>query len=123
MLTHVLPLLILTQWHRLRWGQADDIKIERFEGRNLVSLAISGAATTRNFAKAAPYLQDAAAAEKNVVINFARTRQIDARFIGLLLVLQKRLKEQQRRMQPHISASPRQAAVPPEWIYLFALNL
>ena len=60
---------------------------------------------------------------KNVVINLAGTRRIDARFIGSLLVLHKRLKEQQLRMQLTVSAPPRQTAVPPEWIYLFALNV
>ena len=109
MVTHVLPLVILTQWHRLLWGQTDDIEIQRFEGPNLVSLTISGAATTWNFEKAAPYLLNAAAADKNVVINFAKTRQIDARFIGLLLMLQKRLKEQRAADAPHVRASPAQA--------------
>jgi N-acetylglucosaminyldiphosphoundecaprenol N-acetyl-beta-D-mannosaminyltransferase len=99
LLTHVIPLLILAQWHRLQWHGPDDLEIERSEGNQQVSLAISGLATTENFEKAAPYLQHAAAAKKNVVIDLARTRRIDARFIGLLLVLQKRLKEQQRNMQ------------------------
>ena len=36
--------------------------------------------------------KDAVAAAKDVVINFAGTRLIDARFIGLLLMLNKQLK-------------------------------
>ena len=114
MLTQIIPLLALRQWHRLRWGRTSDLKIERSEGHHLVSLAISGVATTRNLQKAAPYLQHAASAEKNVVINLAGTRQIDARFIGSLLVLNKRLKEQQRRMQ--LTSVPRSVA------RLFRLN-
>ena len=51
MLTHVIPLLIVQQWHRLRWGQVDDIKIDRSEGQNSVSLVISGAATSQNLPK------------------------------------------------------------------------
>ena len=99
MLTHVIPLLALTQWHRLSSREQDDFKIERSEGRDVIALSISGVATTRNFRKAAHYLREAGSAEKNVVIDLAKTRQIDARFIGLLLVLQKRLKEKRRRMR------------------------
>ena len=99
MLTHVIPLLALAQWHRLSFREQDDFKIERSEGRDVIALSISGVATTRNFRKAAHYLREAGSAEKNVVIDLAKTRQIDARFIGLLLVLQKRLKEKRRRMR------------------------
>ena len=56
-------------------------------------------------------------------LDLAKTRQIDARFIGLLLVLQKRLKEKRRRMRLTSVTRSGQTAVPPEWIYLFALNL
>ena len=103
--THVLPLIVLRQWHRLQWGRADDLTIKRSEGRDWVALGISGIATTRNLEKAAPYLQEAAAANKDVFINFAGTRHIDARFIGALLVLHKRLKEQRRKLS--LTAVPR----------------
>ena len=114
MLTHVIPLLIVQQWHRLRWGQVDDIKIDRSEGQNSVSLVISGAATSQNLPKLVSYLQDAASAKKKVVINLAGTRRIDAHFIGSLLVLHKRLKKQQLRMQ--LTAVPRSVKL------LFRLN-
>ena len=101
----MLPLIVLRQWHRLQWGRADDLTIKRSEGRDWVALGISGIATTRNLEKAAPYLQEAAAANKDVFINFAGTRHIDARFIGALLVLHKRLKEQRRKLS--LTAVPR----------------
>ena len=41
-----------------------------------------------------PYFEKAVAASKNVVINFTDTRQIDARFLGLILMLNKQLKKQ-----------------------------
>ena len=47
---------------------------------------------------ALPYFQDAAAAAKDIVINFTDTRLIDARFLGLLLMLNKQLKRRQRRL-------------------------
>ena len=90
----------------------------------MIALSISGVATTRNFRKAAHDLREAGSvAEKNVVIDLAKTRQIDARFIGLLLVLQQRLNGSSGGCALHICDFPGQTAVPPEWIYLFALNL
>jgi N-acetylglucosaminyldiphosphoundecaprenol N-acetyl-beta-D-mannosaminyltransferase len=114
MLTSVIPLIAMSQWHRLRWHRAPDIKIERSDAHDCVTLALSGVATTKNLEKAAPYLDDAASAAKDLVINFAGTRQIDTRFIGQLLVLGKRLKEQGRRMQL--------IAVPNPIARLFRLN-
>jgi N-acetylglucosaminyldiphosphoundecaprenol N-acetyl-beta-D-mannosaminyltransferase len=103
--THVLPLIVLSQWHRLRWGRADDLVVERSREPNRVRLAISGFATAGNLHKAAPYLREAAAAAQDVVINLAGTHHMDARFIGSLLVLCKRLKEQRRTLT--LTAVPR----------------
>jgi N-acetylglucosaminyldiphosphoundecaprenol N-acetyl-beta-D-mannosaminyltransferase len=105
MLTNVLPLIVLGQWHRLQWARTDDLTIERFEEPHQATLAISGFATTLNLGKATPYLQEAAAAGKDVVINLAGTLHIDARFIGSFLVLFKRLKEQGRTLA--LTAVPR----------------
>jgi len=98
-LTRIVPLVFLTQWYRLKWRRAADIRIERSEGRHMVVLAISGVANARTLARAAPHFKTAATAAKDVIINFAGTRQIDARFIGCLLVLDKQLKEKQRSMK------------------------
>ena len=123
MLTCVIPLMVLNQWHRLRWRRTQDIDIEKFDGHNSVTLAISGVATAQSLQKAIPYFEDAASAAKDLVINLSGTRQIDARFIGQLLVLDKRLKEHGRRMQ--LTAVPRTycAAISLERIWLFALSL
>ena len=113
-LTSVIPLLAMSRWHRLRWRRRPDIRLEKFEGHDRLALSISGIATAKNLEKAASYLDDAASAAKDTDINFTGTRQIDARFIGQLLVLDKRLKEQGRRMQL--------TAVPPTIARQFRLN-
>jgi len=96
LLTNVLPLVILTRWQRLRWGRkASDLLIKRTENHKSVILTINGGAIAQNAGIALPYFQEAAAAEKDVVINFADTRLIDARFFGLLIMLNKILKKQQ----------------------------
>jgi N-acetylglucosaminyldiphosphoundecaprenol N-acetyl-beta-D-mannosaminyltransferase len=101
----VIPLLLVTQWQRLRRRTAREFAIRKFEGENLVMLDLSGSATAQNLEKAAPLLRMAAASAKDVLINLAGTRHIDARFIGCLLVLDKQLRERQRRLK--LTAAPR----------------
>lgn len=111
LLTNVLPLVILTRWQRLRWGRkASDLLIKRTENHKSVTLTINGGAIARNTGIALPYFQEAAAAEKDVVINFADTRLIDARFFGLLIMLNKILKKQQLHLT-FTGISPRIARV------------
>jgi N-acetylglucosaminyldiphosphoundecaprenol N-acetyl-beta-D-mannosaminyltransferase len=96
MLTRVAPLVILTRWHRLRWGRKEqDLLITRSEDNKSVTLTLNGAATACFVNKAAPCFRDALTAGKPVAINFADTHLIDARFVGLLLMLNKQLKRRQ----------------------------
>jgi N-acetylglucosaminyldiphosphoundecaprenol N-acetyl-beta-D-mannosaminyltransferase len=95
-LTRVFPLVILSRWNRLGWGRkAKDLLINRVEDHKSVILSINGAAIAQNVGNALPYFQDAVAAAKDIVINFADTRLIDPRFLGLLIMLNKILKKQQ----------------------------
>jgi len=113
--TQVLPLLVLIRWHRVgrrRKGQAFVIK--QSEDHKTVILSIIGMATAQNVGNAVCCLQDAVAAAKHVVINFADTELIDPRFLGLLLMVSKRLKEQQLNLEF--------AQVPPRISRLFRLN-
>ena len=96
--TRVIPLLVLRQWQRLRWSHHTDIQIERRENRDYVTLDMTGSAITRNLDTAAPYFRHATIAAKHVVINCKGVRQVDARFIGSLLVLDQRLKRQGRHL-------------------------
>ena len=94
----VIPLIVLSRWHRLRWGRnSQHIRIEQTEDHKSVTLSINGTATAQNVGDAKSYFQDAAAAAKHVVINLTSTRLIDARFLGLILMLNKQLKG--RRLQ------------------------
>jgi N-acetylglucosaminyldiphosphoundecaprenol N-acetyl-beta-D-mannosaminyltransferase len=110
-LTQIIPFVVLARWHRLRWGRkAQDLLIKRSEDRKSVILTVNGAATAPNLSKALPCFQDALAEAKPIVINFADTCLIDARFLGLLLMLNKQLK----RRGLHLSftgASPRIARI------------
>ena len=110
-LTHVVPLVILSRWHRLRWGRkALNLLIKRTEDHKSVILSINGDATVQNVGNALPYFQDAVAAAKDIVINFTDTRLIDARFLGLLIMINKTLKRHQLRLT-FTGISPRIARI------------
>ena len=97
LVTHILPLVILTRWQALRSGR-QNVAVARCEDDKTVTLKINGAATARTIAVPLPHVQYAAESGKDVVINFSGTRHVDARFLGLLLMLDKRLNAHGRRL-------------------------
>jgi N-acetylglucosaminyldiphosphoundecaprenol N-acetyl-beta-D-mannosaminyltransferase len=110
-LTNVAPLVILSRWHRLRWGRkAQELRIKRTEDHKSVILSINGVATIQSVGNALPCFQDAVAAAKHIVINFTDTCLIDARFLGLLLMLSKTLKKQKLHLT-FTGISPRIARI------------
>jgi N-acetylglucosaminyldiphosphoundecaprenol N-acetyl-beta-D-mannosaminyltransferase len=100
LLTRVLPLLILTGWLQLtlnRKGQ--DLSISWAEDDETITLTFSGPATGRHSPKAGSCLADALRGNKMLVINLTHTCLVDARFLGLLLMLRKRLKEEGKSLR------------------------
>jgi N-acetylglucosaminyldiphosphoundecaprenol N-acetyl-beta-D-mannosaminyltransferase len=57
-----------------------------------VTLSLSGPATARHMDNVIPAFRDAIATKKPVMIDVLNIRGIDARFLGLLLMLRKELK-------------------------------
>ena len=55
-------------------------------------MSLSGPANARNVDKVIPALSEAIATKKRITLDFSNTRSIDARFLGLLLMLNKKLK-------------------------------
>ena len=114
-LTQVLPFLILTRTLRSEWNKQEVAPIVGWaEGSKTVILSINGHLTAQNIGNAIPGFQNAVATAKSVVVDFSNARLIDTRFFGLLLMLRKRLKEQQLDM--HLTG------VPPRIARLFRLN-
>ena len=68
--------------------------IEQVDDHNSVTLMLSGFAIARHAEKAISPFRDAVITKKSIVIDFSRTRGVDARFLGLLLMLRKQLKIQ-----------------------------
>jgi N-acetylglucosaminyldiphosphoundecaprenol N-acetyl-beta-D-mannosaminyltransferase len=93
LLTRVLRLVIWTWWLLLknqRHGQ--DCVITQTHGYESVTVSLSGPATAAHIDKIVPIFRDAIATKKQTTIDFSNTCIIDARFLGLLLMLRKQLK-------------------------------
>ena len=89
--TRLLPLLVLTRW-QLKDGSSEECLVLKEISDDESIVRLIGLATARNVEKIIPVFRDAIARKKRVVIDFSKTRTIDVRFIGLLLMLRKELK-------------------------------
>jgi len=105
--THVIPLLLVTFWGRLTARRlGEDLMITSRDDHDSVIINLDGSATAKTVEKAAVLFENACATSKDIVVNFANTRQIDARFLGLILMLDKHLKMQGHQLRLS-GASPR----------------
>jgi len=91
LLTRVLPLMAIIQWSQFRAGR-HDLLIEQNEDQKSINISLNGAAVRQNIDKLVVSFQAAAAGTKDIVINFRNTCVLDARFLGLLIMLDKQLK-------------------------------
>jgi N-acetylglucosaminyldiphosphoundecaprenol N-acetyl-beta-D-mannosaminyltransferase len=110
----VLPFAFWTQWLRLRHERREDFIITRAHGRETVTLYLSGPAAARHVDKAIAALREAIASRKQITLDFSNTRSVDARFLGLLLMLKKKLKS--------AGATPNFEGLSPHLERLFRLN-
>ena len=55
-------------------------------------MSLSGPADAQHVDRAIPAFREAAATKKQITLDFSNIRAIDARFLGLLLMLKKKLK-------------------------------
>jgi N-acetylglucosaminyldiphosphoundecaprenol N-acetyl-beta-D-mannosaminyltransferase len=115
LLTRVLPLVVWTRWLKLEYGRHElDLVITQVHCDESITLSLSGAATARHVDKLIPAFRDAIAIKKHIVIDFSDTRVIDARFLGLLLMIRKKLNAE--------SASPSFIGLTPRLERIFRLN-
>ena len=91
--TRVLPLAFWTWWLRLKYERrGEDLIITQADGDEYVTVRLSGPAIARHVDKAIPAFKEAIETNKRITLDFSNTRTIDARFLGLLLMLKKTLK-------------------------------
>jgi N-acetylglucosaminyldiphosphoundecaprenol N-acetyl-beta-D-mannosaminyltransferase len=89
----VLPLAIVLRWNRWR-GRDRDLLIRRRQDGKSIVLSLSGAATGPHVGKVTAWFRSALAAQQPITIDLTDTHAIDARFLGLLLMVRKRLARQ-----------------------------
>ena len=98
--TRAFPLGIANRWSRFKsqcWPQPLSISAEA--NHDSVTISLNGDATERHIAEAvAGFRETLTGTNKVVVIDLSRTRVIDGRFFGLLLMLRKQLKGQGAEM-------------------------
>ena len=93
MLTRVLPLAAAVRSLRRRCQRSGhDLVITQALGGDAVTLRLSGFAIACHVEKAISCFRAALTTKKQIVIDFSETYDIDARFLGLLLMFRKQLK-------------------------------
>ncbi len=92
LLTRVLPLAILSRWQRRRNQEQEDLVITKVHHDQSVTISLRGIASERYISKAIASFQEALAGNQSITIDLSNTRLIDARFLGLLLMLRKELR-------------------------------
>lgn len=91
LLTQVLPLAIAKRRHQLRRDlNRHDFVIVAVENGSVVTVRISGSATAREVPTAIAQFRKALASRKPLEVDLSQTQAVDARFLGLFLVLSKR---------------------------------
>jgi N-acetylglucosaminyldiphosphoundecaprenol N-acetyl-beta-D-mannosaminyltransferase len=90
--TRVLPSAVWTWWGRLneRWGE--DLTITQTHDHQTVTVSLSGPATARYVNKAILAFRKAMKTNKRITVDFSNVCTVDVRFLGLLLMLNKKLK-------------------------------
>jgi N-acetylglucosaminyldiphosphoundecaprenol N-acetyl-beta-D-mannosaminyltransferase len=93
MVTNVIPLAVKAYTLRRRSKrEGQKLIIEQSHGSSSVNLRFSGFATDEHVEEATARFREAMMNKKKVVIDLANTLGIDARFLGLLLMVRKNLK-------------------------------
>ena len=92
LLIRVLPLIVWTRWLQLKYrGYGQNLVIRRVLSDESVTLGFSGHATAPHLDNIISAFREALATKKQVALDFSDTRVIDARCLGLILMLRKKL--------------------------------
>ncbi len=92
LLTRVLPLAVITRWCQFRWRHQQDLSIKMSHDDRSTLVRLDGIASERHVPKAIAFFQETLTGNRNIAIDLSDTRLIDARFLGLLLMLRKELR-------------------------------
>ncbi|MGA2127971.1 MAG: WecB/TagA/CpsF family glycosyltransferase [Xanthobacteraceae bacterium] len=95
--SRVLPLAVLSAWSRLTpRRRRHQLAITQEHGDGSITVKLSGPATAPFVREMIPAFRAAIATRKQVIVDLSAARAIDARFLGLLLMLRKSLGAEDR---------------------------
>jgi N-acetylglucosaminyldiphosphoundecaprenol N-acetyl-beta-D-mannosaminyltransferase len=90
--TRVLPSAVWAWWGRLNERWREDLTITQTHDHQTVTVSLSGPATARYVNKAILAFGKAMKTNKRITVDFSNVGTVDVRFLGLLLMLNKKLK-------------------------------
>ena len=93
LLTHILPLAVSSRWQQSQAKYRHDFVIVLAHKETRVTIQILGNATTEAVHAAVIRFREAIASHKPIEVDLSQTSAVDARFLGLLLMLRKTLKD------------------------------
>jgi N-acetylglucosaminyldiphosphoundecaprenol N-acetyl-beta-D-mannosaminyltransferase len=106
LMTRVLPLAVITRWQQFRRKhRAQDLSIKMTHDDQSIIISLRGAASESHVPEAILRFQEALTSNEDIVIDLSDTLQIDARFLGLLLMLRKELGSRKKNLK--FAAVPR----------------
>jgi len=105
MLTRALPFALCTWLMRRSFERGEVLTVTQIHDSDMITLGLSGPADAEHVARAIPAFRTAVASEKQVVLDFSNVSAIDARFLGLLMMLGKQL-EARGRVSTFAGVSP-----------------
>jgi N-acetylglucosaminyldiphosphoundecaprenol N-acetyl-beta-D-mannosaminyltransferase len=111
--TRILPLAVWNCWLRLT-HERQHLTVAQAQNEEAVIVSLVGSATAGQIKKVIVAFESAIATKKQIVVDFSGTRAVDARFFGLLLMLNKKLKS--------VGASPTLTGLSPRLEILFRLH-
>jgi N-acetylglucosaminyldiphosphoundecaprenol N-acetyl-beta-D-mannosaminyltransferase len=93
MVARILPLIIWTWWLQLKHEHhGKELVVTQTTVRESVTLTLFGPATVRHIDKVITAFRNAFSLERTIIIDLSNATLIDARFLGLVLVLIKKMK-------------------------------
>ena len=102
--TRILPLAVIGRWQRLRCRNGNLVIKKTNPGKSIL-VSLGGVASEGQISPAISCFEDALAHEKDIVVDLSNVRLIDARFLGLLLMVRKELRH--RRAELIFTGVPR----------------
>jgi N-acetylglucosaminyldiphosphoundecaprenol N-acetyl-beta-D-mannosaminyltransferase len=98
LLTRVIPLRLYELRRRLKGG-VPDLAATQHADQGLVTVTLAGSAASQNIGQARDCFAAAVGSGKNVTLDLSALKWMDARFLGLVLMLRKQLRSRGRELR------------------------